>query len=259
MRTLHLIIAGIILSGIAHVLPAQIPPHIADGNQHPVSPSQAVARHVLPPEQRGDLMMARGQYVAAIKAYKEAPQDSAVVWNKMGMAWQHLFAIDEAKKDYQRALRLKPHFPEAINNLGTIYYAKKDYGEAERLYRRALKLMPRSATVYNNLGAAYFAQGNYKKGAKAYQKAFAINPSVFGNASFRGVAELGSPQQLAVQDYCLAELFAQAGMTDSAIEYLRKAMSEGFRDRKRIMKDHAFSSLRKTPAFAELVNEEKKH
>lgn len=259
MRTWHLIFAGIILFGIAHLLAAPPAQHIAEDHQQAVSPSQAVARRVLSPEERGDLMMARGQYVAAIKAYEEAPQDSAVVWNKMGMAWQHLFAIDEAKKDYERALRLKPRFPEAMNNLGTIYYAKKDYGEAERRYRRALKLMPRSATVYNNLGAAYFAQGNYKKGAKAYEKAFAIDPSVFGNASFHGVAEVGSPQQLAVQDYCLAELFAQAGMTESAIEYLRKAMGEGFRDRKRIMKDQAFSSLRKTAAFADLLNEQKKH
>lgn len=248
-----------ILFAIACVLPAQAPSHTADINELPGPSVHPVAQHVLPPEARGDLMMARGQYVAAIKAYQEAPQNSAAVWNKMGMAWQHLFATDNAKKDYQRALRLKPRYPEAINNLGTIYYAEKDYREAERLYRRALKLMPHSATVYNNLGAAYFAQGNYKKGSKAYQKAFAIDPSVFGNATFHGVSEVGSPQQMAVQDYCLAELFAQAGMTDRAIQYLRKAMAEGFTDRKRVMKDHSFASLRKTPEFAELMKEEKKH
>lgn len=259
MRTRHLIRAGVILFAIASLLPAQSASKSAGINERPVSSAHAVAQHVLPPEERGDLMMARGQYVAAIKAYQQAPQNSAAVWNKMGMAWQHLFATDKAKTDYRRALRLKARYPEAINNLGTIYYAEKDYREAERLYRKALKLMPHSATVYNNLGAAYFAQGNYKKGAKAYQSAFAIDPSVFGNATFHGVSEVGSTQQLAVQDYCLAELFAQAGMADRAIEYLRKAMGEGFSDHKRLMKDHAFSSLRKTAAFAELMKEEKKH
>lgn len=204
-------------------------------------------------------MMARGEYVAAITAYKNAPQGSAEVWNKMGMAWQHLFATDKAKRDYERALHLRRRYPQALNNLGTIYYAEKQYGEAERLYRRALKLMPRSATVYNNLGAAYFAQGNYRKGAKAYQRAFAIDPSIFSNATFHGVAELGSTQQIAVQDYCLAELFAQAGMNERAIAYLRKSLAEGFNDRRRLKKDRAFARLRKTAAFAELIKEQKRH
>lgn len=256
MRTRYLAGLGIILFSITSFPQA---PSRSGKVIGPPAPAHAVVQHVLPPEARGDLMMARGQYVAAIKAYREAPQNSAAVWNKMGMAWQHLFAIDQAKKDYQRALRLKPRYPEAMNNLGTIYYARKDYGEAERLYRRALKLMPRSAAVYNNLGAAYFAQGNYKKGAKAYRTAFAIDPAVFGNGSFHSVSALGSVQQLAVQDYCLAELFAQAGMNERAIEYLRKALGEGFSDRKRMKKDHAFSSLRKTAAFAQLMKEEKKH
>ncbi|MGH9395948.1 MAG: tetratricopeptide repeat protein [Terriglobia bacterium] len=242
----------------ACLLLPQEPSHMAEANKQEAPSSVHTApRHTLPPETRGDVLMAQRQYMAAIKAYREAPGNSAVVWNKIGIAWQHLFAIDEAKLDYERALRIKPHYPEAMNNLGTIYYEKKNYKEAEKLYRRALKSMPRSATFYNNLGAAYFAQGKFRQGAEAYRAAFAIDPAIFSNASFQGIAELGSSAQIARQNYCLAELFARAGMTDRAIEYLRKALDEGFDDRKRLKEDHAFSSLRNTAAFAQLMAQKK--
>lgn len=231
---------------------------MAEAKEQEASSVHTASHHPLSPETRGDILMAQRQYVAAIKAYRDAPRNSAVVWNKIGIACQHLFAIDEAKRDYERALRIKPDYADAINNLGTVYYEKKNYKRAEKFYRRALKLMPHSATFYNNLGAAYFAQGKFKQGAQAYQLAFAIDPAVFGSDSLQGISELGSLAQQANQNYCLAELFARAGMTDRAIEYLRQALDEGFSDRKRLMKDHDFSSLRKTTAFAQLMAQKKR-
>ena len=251
---------GIILLLFATARPSlpQQPSHPADtakAGEQAVSSVHTGSR--LPPEARGDVLMAQGHYVDAIKAYREAPQNSAAVWNKMGIAWQHHYAIDAAKMDYERALRMKPNYPEAMNNLGTIYYEKKNYKKAEKLYRRALKLSPHAATFYNNLGAAYFAQGKLRQGADAYQHAFAIDPAVFNRNSAQGIAELGSSTQQAYQNYTLAELFARAGMTDRAIEYLRRALDEGFNDRKRVMADRSFASLRKTTAFAELMKQKK--
>jgi tetratricopeptide (TPR) repeat protein len=229
----------------------------ATGQQ--VAPSASSAPpHALAPEALGDLLMAKRQYVAAIKAYGKVPGNSAVIWNKMGIAWQHLYATDKAQAAYRRALRIRPHYPEALNNLGTIYYGKKNYGKAEKFYRKAIKLQPRSATFYNNLGAAYFAQDKIKQGVKAYEAAFAIDPSIFSRASTQGIAEIGSLADEANQSYCLAEIFARAGMPDRAIEYLRKAIAQGFSDRRRIMKDRSFAQLRNTPAFEQLLEQKKK-
>lgn len=250
-------IFGILLLGISYpVLCGRraLADHPAEQPKVPVVAQQ----RQLPPEERGDVLLAQRQYMAAIKAYRQAPADSATVWNKMGIAWQHLFATDQAKLDYERALRIKPNYPEAINNLGTIYYAQRNYKQAIKLYRRALKSMPRSATVYNNLGAAYFAQGKFDRGAAAYRSAFSIDPAVFSTASYQGIAALGSAEQQAEQNYCLAELFARAGMMDRAVEYLRKAMDEGFSDRKRLKQDRNFAALRKTAAYAQLMQEMKK-
>ncbi len=207
-------------------------------------------------EDRGDLLMARQQYLAAIEAYRQAPMD-AVVLNKIGMAYHHLFALDEARKDYQKALLIRPNYPEAINNLGAADFAQGNYKEAIRLYRRALKLMPRSAVIAANLGTAYFARSKYKNGLEAYQTAFSLDPTVFDPDSPSLIQGSTTAKDRARQDYCIAELFAEAGNIDRALEYLRKSLNDGFDDRNRLMQDTDFAQLRKTPEFAQLMAEEK--
>jgi tetratricopeptide (TPR) repeat protein len=207
----------------------------------------------LSPEQLGDLLMIHHQYLEAIDAYRKAPRDSAVVWNKLGMAYHHMFALDQAKADYMRALQLDPKYGEALNNLAAVYYAEKDYRRAEKTYRRALKLIPTSATAYNNLGTAYFADGKTKRGAEAYRQAFAINPEVFNGDPLQTISETSSTEERARVDYCLAELYARAGMKDQAIEYLRKALDAGFNDNKRLMQDQEFAGIRQSAEFEQLI------
>jgi tetratricopeptide (TPR) repeat protein len=223
----------------------------------PQNPSSA-ALPSISPEERGDLLMARQEYLAAIDAYRQAPMD-AVTLNKIGMAYHHLFALDEARKDYQKALLIRPNYPEAINNLGAAEFAQGKYKEAIRLYRRAFKLMPHSAVIAANLGTAYFAHSKYKDGLEAYQTAFALDPTVFDPNSPQVIPGASNPHDRARQDYCIAELFAQAGDKDRALEYLRKALNDGFDDRNRILEDTDFAQLRKTPEFARLMAEEKIH
>jgi tetratricopeptide (TPR) repeat protein len=211
----------------------------------------------LTPEVRGDLAMAHQQYLEAIDDYSQVPDKSAVIWNKMGMAYHHLFAVDEARRDYLRALQLRPDYPEALNNLGAIYYARKNYGKALKYYQKALHYNPQSAPIYSNLGTAYFARGKVNEGIEAYRKAFAIDPHVFESGSALLVNESLPAHERAEQDYCLAKLFAESGKNQQAIEYLRKALNEGFTDRKKILEDQTLASLRATPEFSQLMAEQK--
>ncbi len=225
----------------------------ATAQDKPAARSNLEMSSSLSPEQWGDLLMIHHQYLEAIDAYRKAPRDSAVVWNKLGIAYHHMFAFDQAKVDYQYALHLNPRYGEALNNLAAVYYSEKDYKRAEKLYRHALKLIPNSATAYNNLGTAYFADGKFKQGAEAYRAAFAIDPTVFSGDPLQTISETSSTEERARVDYCLAELYAQAGMKDKAIEYLRKALDAGFNDSKRLMQDQEFATIRKTAEFEQLV------
>jgi tetratricopeptide (TPR) repeat protein len=208
------------------------------------------------PETLGDLMMIHQRYLAAIEAYQRAPLDSAVIWNKLGIAYQHMYALDIAKLQYEKALQLNPRYAEAINNLGTVYYGQRNYHKAEMYYHKALRLMPNCATFYSNLGTAYFADHNYKHGIEAYQKAFSLDPQVFIGDPLARVAEMGPPEEQVTLNYSLARLYAQAGMVDAAIHYLRMAFMDGFNDNKKLLEDKSFTALRTTQQFRLFLTEE---
>jgi tetratricopeptide (TPR) repeat protein len=206
------------------------------------------------PELKGDLLVARQRYLDAIRAYLDAPQDSAVIANKIGVAYHHMFDIADARKYYERAIKLDPKFPEPVNNLGATYHSEKDFKQAERLYRKAIKLQPHSAAFYSNLGTAYFFERNVKKGTEAFQHAFALDPEVFERTSTTRIEEQSSTKDLAAVNYTLAKTYAQAGMNERALAYLRKAVGEGFSDRKKLMNAPEFAAMRETPEFAQLLS-----
>jgi pentatricopeptide repeat protein len=54
-------------------------------------------------------------------------------------------------------------------------------------------------------------------------------------------------------NYFMAKGCLRAGMTERAIEYLRKALNEGFTNPKKIVADSEFAGLRGVPAFEQLL------
>lgn len=218
--------------------------------------AQVSYAYTLSAEEQGDILMARRNYVAAIQTYQHGSLGSPVLWNKMGIAYHHLFALDEASKDYQMALSLDPHYADALNNLAAVYHGKGDYKKAERTYRRALKYAPQNAITYCNLGTSYFAEKKYKQGIKAYQQAFALDPEVFNPDVTAKIEESSSREQRVAINYYLAKTYATAGKKDEALACLRKALDAGFNDRKRLMADADFALLRTTPEFHQLMVEQ---
>jgi len=208
----------------------------------------------LTPEQRGDILMARKMYREAVETYRQESLSNPVICNKIGIAYHQMMQLDTAKKNYEQALKLNPRYAEALNNLGTVYYARKSYRRAGSYYRKALRLTPESASVYSNLGTAFFARKKYKEAADAYQTALKLDPEVFEHRSSYGVLlQERSVQERAKFHYYLAKTYAKAGQNERALQYIRKALEEGFQERKKLIEDPEFAALRDTPEFQELM------
>ena len=221
------------------------------------TPALAADTRAMSPEQRGDLLMARKMYREAVDAYREGDLTSAVIHNKIGIAYHQMLQLDLARKEYERSIKINPRYSEAINNLGTVYYARKSYRRCVGLYKRALKLAPASASIYSNLGTAYFARKKYKDAAAAYQEALRLDPDIFEHRNTYGVLlQERNVEERAKFHYYLAKTYAKAGMNDRALQYLRKALEEGFKDKKKLTEDPEFTALRDTPAFQELLKME---
>lgn len=212
----------------------------------------------LTPELRGDIYMARKMYRDAIDMYRQGP-DTAILANKTGIAFHQLLLLDAAKKNYEHAMKLDPKYPEAINNLGTVYYAQRNYRRAIKYYKRALKCGTASASIYANMGAAYFGRKDYKQATVYYEEALKLDPDVFEHHStFGTLMQERTVEERAKFHLYLAKMYAQSGKNDRALIYLRKALEEGVKDRKKIPDMPEFASLKSSPAFKELLAENPK-
>jgi tetratricopeptide (TPR) repeat protein len=218
------------------------------------SGAQAPIRE-LTTEQRGDILMAHKKYREAVDVYREG--SSAVLHNKTGIAYHQMLNMPSARKEYETAIKLDHGYSEAVNNLGTVYYSAKSYRHAIRLYKQAIKLSPKSASIYSNLGTAYFARKDYKNATVNYQQALELDPEVFEQHSHYGsLLQERSVTERAKFHYYMAKTYARAGQRDRALLYIRKALEEGFTERKKFMEDSEFTSLRALPEFQQLIASE---
>jgi tetratricopeptide (TPR) repeat protein len=210
------------------------------------------------PEALGDSLMAHHRYQAAIEAYKQVSGGSPDVWNKMGIAYQMMFNLQDATRCYQASLKLDPKNVNVLNNLGTVYDSMKEYKAAVKMYHKALKYDPKSALVMKNLGTDLLAQHQYKKGWVVYQSALAIDPQIFDHSTGPRVENPASVQERGAMNYYMARGCVRAGENERAIEYLRMAVNEGFTSPKKIAADQEFAGLHGIPAFEQLLAEQQK-
>lgn len=236
----------------------QTPPTVqTSGTAAPAPNTPATAP--LSPELRGDIMMARKMYREAIDFYRPRAEKNAVLANKTGIAYHQLQDLDNAEKYYRRAVKLNSKYAEAINNLGTVYYAKKSYRRAVNQYKAALRLNPDSASVLSNLGTAYFARKQYDDAIKAYQQAVALDPQIFEQHSSQGVlVQERTIEERAGYFYILAKTCAKAGIVDQTLQYVRKALENGFKDRDKFKSDPEFAALQDNMEFQQILAAEYK-
>ncbi len=252
-------VSGLVLVSVTVLIFQNPAPQTANGFRAIDRTAPADPAKALSPEMRGDILMARKMYREAIESYQMGPKDSAIVANKIGIAYHQLMDLDTARKMYERAVKLDPKYPEAFNNLGTVFYARKSYRRAIGEYKHALRLRPDSASFLSNLGTAYYARKQYKEMTEAYEKALAIDPDVFERRSATGTTlQERSVDERAKYHYFQAKMYAKAGQMDRALLCIRKSLEEGFKEKEKFMKEPEFAALKDNQEFKLLMAAEHK-
>ncbi|MFB0518645.1 MAG: tetratricopeptide repeat protein [Acidobacteriota bacterium] len=77
-------------------------------------------------------------------------------------------------KLYRTAIRVKPTFAKAYNNLGIAYQRRRLYDLAIVQYKRAIVLDSKLSAPYSNLGNVYYLKGEYNKAIEYLKKALKI-------------------------------------------------------------------------------------
>jgi tetratricopeptide (TPR) repeat protein len=240
------------LAQVSHPEQVQIAPPLVRAIDPPAPDATPAALEEQADKLRGDkLFLDALDYYRAALAKK--PNDARLL-NKIGITELMMQRYKEARKSFERSIRADQELADAYNNLGVVLYENKKYGAAIKQYQKAISKDSNSASFYSNLGAAYFSKRNFDPAVAAYQHALELDPDVFIRTSRSGVqAQLPSPEDRARYDYTVAKLYAKMGMSDQSLEYLRKAMEDGYKDLKNVYKDVEFAQLRKNPRFTELM------
>jgi tetratricopeptide (TPR) repeat protein len=220
----------------------------------PAFPPADASAHDL--EKAGDQLRSSKAYNDAIEYYLAAMKkaDSAELHNKTGIAYLQLFQLKAAEKEFNHALKLNRTYAEALNNLGVVFFMRKKYGKAISEYEKALKLSETSASFHSNLGMAYFEKKQFEKASTEFLRALELDPRIFERQSLGGIAaRMASPEDRARYAYTLARIYAGRGLYDRSLEYLKKAVEEGYRNISDVYTDEVFAGLRKDPRFAAVM------
>jgi protein O-GlcNAc transferase len=132
---------------------------------------------------------ARGALVAADALVAMQPQN-AEAWFLRGNTLQMGQAHEQAIDSYERALRLQPNFPAALNNLGHSLRMLRRTEQAIVALARALMLQPNYAMALNNQGLALLDRQQVLDALHSFDQALRLQPGFAEALSNRGVALL---------------------------------------------------------------------
>ena len=120
-----------------------------------------------------------GRLEEAIREYKKAIEifpDNYKAYYNLGVLYDGQGALKEAVANYKRTIAINPAFIDAQFNLGNIYHNQGLLEEAIHQYRKVTELDPTDFEARNNLGVAYARQGKLDKAIAQWEKVLEIEP-----------------------------------------------------------------------------------
>jgi predicted TPR repeat methyltransferase len=114
------------------------------------------------------------------------------LWNLLGASFYRNEQLIESIACYQRALKIKPDFPQAFNNMANALLNIGDLDSAITHYKKAIKIKPNYSNAFANLGSALTQKKDYKNAVVHLEKAIEIDPKNAENYNKIALAQLSN-------------------------------------------------------------------
>jgi len=124
-------------------------------------------------------LLQKGELEEAIRYFTEALRakpDFIGALNNLGYALNKQGKYDEAEKYLRKALQIKPDFVEAHSNLAHALAHQDKLDEAIQHWIEMTRLDPNNSTTHTNLGVVLTKQGKFDEAIKHFTEALKINP-----------------------------------------------------------------------------------
>ena len=157
----------------------------------------------------GSFLSARGNVDEAIRDFRKALElwpNQSKDHNNLGKALVQKGRIAEAMDHFQTALRVSPEDPDTESNIGAASLQQGDADEAISHLRRAVEKWPRHAQGHINLGNALLQNREIDAAIAEYEKTLAV------------------PFDHAESHYSIGTALRQKGDVEEAIVHYRKAL-----------------------------------
>lgn len=159
--------------------------------------------------------------------------------NNLGVAYYERERYEEAIEHLNKALEIRPDYPDALLNLGNAYFELNDLDQAEEAYSYALKIDPNYHKAETALANVQIRRGNAGEAVARYTEALKSDPTDANTHYNMGYAlyEEGRMEEAAghfaeairIQPrhekahYNLGLIFMEHGRLDQAVEHLAEA------------------------------------
>ncbi len=127
----------------------------------------------------GTALLMKGQIDEAIRQFQEAIRlrpDYDEAHSNLGIALGMKGQNDEAISQFQETIRLNPNYADAHDNLGVGLVQKGQIDEAIIQFQEALRLKPDDPEVHNNLGTALGMKGQTEEAIIQFREALRLKP-----------------------------------------------------------------------------------
>jgi Tfp pilus assembly protein PilF len=105
----------------------------------------------------------------------EVTENNYKAQNNLGTAFG-LVDLDKAVFHYKEALKIKPDYVTALNNLGTALLKKENYDEAVVYFNKVLKINPQKTDARMDLANIFFLQAKPEKAISQYKEILKTDP-----------------------------------------------------------------------------------
>ena len=86
-------------------------------------------------------------------------------------------ALAQAAQPLLAKVQANPKDPQALIQLGNLYYDGKSYPQAIEYYNKSLEVDPKNPDVITDLGTAYWYSGNPDKAIEQFNRSLALRPN----------------------------------------------------------------------------------
>jgi tetratricopeptide (TPR) repeat protein len=199
----------------------------------------------------GNVYLHQGQPSEAIGHYAESLRinpDFAPAHNNLGAAMLRTGDIEKAIFHFRMATNLKPDDTDARNNLnktlavkhyrsGDRHLAIGELKQAREQYQAAISIHPQYVPALNKLGTVYLRDENYEKALAVFSEVVTLQPN--------------KPDAY----YNIARIFSKLNRVEESVDWLSKAIEQGFNNWDFLNTDRNLENVRGSLAYQKLIKE----